>query len=507
MDLFANLSLGFSVALSPANLLYCLVGVTVGTLIGVLPGIGPMATIAILLPVTFGLDPVAALIMLAGIYYGSMYGSAITSILLNTPGHAASAVVCLDGYPLARNGQGGLALVISALSSFVGGSLAIILVMTFAPMVAEFGLRFSSPEYFSMLILGLTAAAGLSQGSFIKGIAMVLLGLGIGTVGTDLTSGVQRFTFDNWNLADGINFVILAMGFFAVTEIVFNLEQKGRSTLVHTRFAMADLTAAVRSFARMWGAVLRGFGIGFTFGALPGSGPTIATFVAYSAEKSVARDSSRFGKGALEGVAGPESANNSASIAGLIPTLTLGVPGDAIMAMMLGALLIFGITPGPGVIVDEPELFWGLVASLWIGNVLLLALNIPLIGVWARVLTIPYKLLYPSILLFICIGVFSINNRTFDIGLLALFSVVGYVLAKLDFPAAPVLLGLILGPMIEDHLRRALLMGRGDFSMFFTRPISAILLLATLGIVIYVIVSTIQQARQARARDETEVRQ
>lgn len=500
MELIDNLALGFGVAVSPANLAYCFIGVTLGTFIGVLPGIGPLATIAMLLPVTFGLDPVGALIMLAGIYYGSMYGSAVTTILLNIPGHAASAVVCLDGYPLAKQGKGATALVMSAIASFVGGSLAIVLVMAFAPPVARFGLTFGSAEYFSMMLLALMAAAGLSQGSFLRGIAMVLLGLAIGTIGIDLNSGAQRFTFGNWNLADGISFVIVAMGFFAIAEVMANLEAREAPRLAASRFTWRELTPSLATVRQSLGSILRGFGIGAGFGALPGSGPTISTFISYAVEKRVARDKSRFGKGAIQGVTGPESANNAASIAGFIPTLTLGVPGDAIMALMLGALLLFGIAPGPAVITKNPELFWGLMASLWIGNVMLIILNIPFIGIWVRVLQIPYNVLYLSILLFICVGVFSIANKTFDVVMLALFGAIGYVMTRLDFPAAPLLLGVILGPLIEENLRRTLLISRGDPSVFVTRPLSLAFLAVTLVVIIGFAVAGLQHWRRVRAR-------
>lgn len=499
MDLVANLSIGFEVAFSVSNLLYCFFGVTLGTFIGVLPGIGPMATIAMLLPVTFGLDPIGALIMLSGIYYGSMYGSAVTAILLNIPGHAASAVVCLDGYPLAKQGKGATALVMSAIASFIGGSLAIVLVMVFAPPVAKFGLRFGAAEYFSMMLLALMAAAGLSQGSFIKGIGMVLLGLAIGTIGIDLNSGTQRFTFGNWNLADGVSFVIVAMAFFAIAEVMANLELKEQPKLVASRFSWRELVPSWQVIRRSFGSIVRGFGVGSALGALPGSGPTLATFVTYSVERRMARDKSGFGKGAIQGVTGPESANNAASIAGYIPTLTLGVPGDAIMALMLGALLIFGITPGPGVVTENPELFWGLMVSLWLGNLMLIVLNIPFVGIWVRVLTIPYNILYLSILLFICIGVFSIANKPFDIVALAIFAAAGYVLTKLEFPAAPLLLGVILGPMIEENLRRAMLISRGDPTVFVTRPISLALLAATLLIAIPLAVGGLRRWRAARS--------
>ncbi|ASP23553.1 tripartite tricarboxylate transporter TctA family protein (plasmid) [Antarctobacter heliothermus] len=503
MEILSNLATGFGVAFSASNLLYCLFGVTVGTFIGVLPGIGPLATISMLLPLTFSLNPIGALIMLAGIYYGSMYGSAVTSILLNTPGHAASAVVCLDGHPMAKNGQGALALVISAIASFFGGTVAIILLMSLAPAVATFGLRFGAQEYFSMMVLALTSAAGLSQGSFLKGVAMVLLGLAIATVGIDVNSGAQRFLFGQWSLSGGISFVIVAMGFFAIAEVVSNLEGPERGELLGKKLHWREMFPPLSALRRSVMAAIRGTGTGFIFGALPGSGPTIATFVSYGMEKRVARDPSRFGKGAHEGIAGPEAANNSAAIAGFIPTLTLGVPGDAIMAMMLGALIVFGVTPGPGVIEDNPELFWGLMASMWIGNLLLLILNIPFIGVWVKVLQIPYNILYLSILLFICIGVHSISNNTFDVLLLAAFGGIGYFLTKLDFPAAPLLLGVILGPMLEENLRRAMLIARGDLTTFFTRPISLTLLLVTAAIVLFLVVVGIRDMKPAKASDGT----
>ena len=502
MELLANLGLGFDVALSPANLLYCFIGVTVGTFVGVLPGIGPMATISMLLPITFGLDPIGALIMLAGIYYGAQFGSSVTSILLNIPGHAAAAVVCLDGHPMAKQGRAAVGLVGSAIASFIGGSLAIILVMQFAPPLARLALNFGPAEYFSMMVLALLAAAVLSEGDLLKGLGMVLLGLSIGVVGIDVNSGAQRLIFSNWNLADGISFVIVAMGFFAISEVMSNLEPQAKPQMIGSNFTWRELVPTWRDFRQAFGSIIRGWGIGSFFGALPGSGPTVASFVSYSVEKKVARDPSRFGKGALEGVTAPESANNAAAVAGFIPTLTLGVPGDAIMALMLGALMIFGIQPGPSVISDNPELFWGLMASMWIGNFLLLILNIPLIGIWVRVLKIPYRILYPSILLFICIGVFAANNNTFDIILLAAFGAIGYILHKLDCPAPPLLLGVILGPMIEENMRRALLINRGDPSVFVTQPISLAMLVAAVLIVVVFIVSGVRARRRERLADD-----
>lgn len=496
MELIGNLASGFSVALTPTNLLYCLLGVTIGTLVGVLPGFGPLAAVSMLLPITFGLDPVGSLIMLAGIYYGGQFGSAVTAILLNLPSHAASAIVCLDGYPMSKQGRAAEGLVMSALASFVGGSLAIIMLMTVAPTLARFALRFGPAEYTAMMLLALTSAAVLTQGSFLKGIGMVLLGLAIGLVGTDVNSGLTRFTFGNWDLYDGISFVIVAMGFFAITEVIIALEPKTQVEVAKSTFSWRELVPSTAVFRRAFPSMLRGFGVGAVFGALPGSGPTLASFVAYTIEKRVSRRPEQFGKGAIEGVTSPESANNAAAIAGFIPTLTLGIPGDAIMALLLGALMVHGITPGPRVITDHPELFWGLIASMWIGNVLLMIQNVPLIGLWVRVLFIPYRILGPAVLLFICVGVFSNANDPFDIVLLALFGVVGYVLIKLDCPAAPLLLGVILGPLVEENLRRALMISQGDLSVFVTRPISLALLIATAGLVIGFLWSNYRSSRR-----------
>jgi putative tricarboxylic transport membrane protein len=472
--------------------------VTIGTLVGVLPGIGPLAVISMLLPITFGLDPIGALIMLAGIYYGALFGSSVTAILLNIPSHSAAAIVCLDGYPMAKQGRAAEGLVMSAIASFVGGSLAIIVVMSFAPPLARFALRFGPAEYVSMMVLGLLSASVLAQGSLLKALGMVLLGLTIGLIGIDINSGMARYTFGSWHLTDGISFVIVAMGFFAIAEVVNNLETTEVPKVMRSRFRWRELVPSMRVVRQSSGSMLRGFCVGAVFGPLPGSGPTLASFLAYAVEKRVARQPERFGNGAIEGVTAPESANNTAAVTGLIPTLTLGIPGDAIMALLLGALLIFGITPGPRVIVDHPQLFWGLMASMWIGNALLLVLNIPMIGLWVRVLTIPYRILYPSILLFICIGVFSTSNSTFDIFVLAAFGVIGYVLAKLDCPAAPLLLGVILGPMIEENLRRTLLISRGDPTVFVTRPISLTLLLLALAILVTFAVTSYRASRKSR---------
>lgn len=502
MELLTHLALGFDVALSVKNLGYCVLGVTVGTFVGVLPGIGPMATISMLLPITFGLDPTGALIMLAGIYYGAQFGSSATSILLNIPSHAAAAVVCIDGHPMAKQGRAAEGLVMGAMASFIGGSLALILVMTAAPPLAHFALRFGPPEYFSMMVLGLLAAAALSQGSFLKGVGMVLLGMAAGLVGIDVNSGEPRFTFGNWSLADGISFVIVAMGFFAISELMTNLESSAMPAMVGKDFRWRELIPSPRVIRSTLPSILRGFAVGSFFGALPGSGPTISSFMSYSLERRVSRNRAQFGQGAVQGVTAPESANNAAAVAGFIPTLTLGIPGDAIMALLLGALMIFGITPGPRVISENPELFWGLIASMWIGNFLLLVLNIPLIGVWVRVLMIPYRILFPSILLFICIGVYTTNNNPFDVLMLAAFGVAGYVFVKLDCPPAPLLLGLILGPLIEENMRRALIISAGDPTTFVDHPISLILLIASLAIIVASVLSGLRQLRGVSPQTE-----
>ncbi len=491
--LAGNLAMGFGVALQPLNLLYCLVGVTLGTLIGVLPGIGPVATIAMLLPVTFKLPPVAALIMLAGIYYGAQYGGSTTAILVNLPGESSSVVTCLDGYAMARQGRAGPALSIAALGSFFAGCVATLILVLFAPPLAELALRFGPAEYFSLMVLGLVAAAVLAQASLLKAMAMIFLGLLLGLVGTDVNSGTLRFTFGIPELSDGIGFVALAMGMFGFAEIVANLEARGRrevftdavQALLPTR---EDLTAA-------WKAVLRGTGLGSLLGILPGGGAIIGSFASYSLEKRLAADPSRFGKGAIEGVAGPEAANNAGAQTSFIPLLTLGIPPNAVMAVMSGAMTIHGIAPGPQVISQQPELFWGVVASMWVGNLLLVVLNLPLIGIWVRLLRVPYRLLYPAILLFCCIGVYSLSNAPFDVALTAGFGVLGYVFIKLRCEPAPLMLGFILGPLMEENLRRALRLSRGDPTVFFTRPLSLAMLLGAAILLVLIIVPAVRSTR------------
>jgi putative tricarboxylic transport membrane protein len=494
MDILHNLWLGFSVAVTPLHLLYALIGVLLGTLIGVLPGIGPVATIAMLLPITFNLEPLAALIMLAGIYYGSQYGGSTTAILVNIPGETGSVVTCLDGYQMARQGRAGPALAIAALGSFFAGCVATLVIATAAPPLAEVALKFGPSEYFSLMVLGLVAATVLAHGSLIKAIAMVLLGLLLGLIGTDVNSGVLRFAFDIPELSDGIGFVIVAMGMFGITEIVSNLELKGaREVFVHK---IGGLMPTREDFKRSWPAVLRGTALGSFLGILPGGGSIIASFGAYTLEKKVSRHPEQFGKGAIEGVAAPESANNAGAQTSFIPMLTLGIPSNAVMALMIGALMIQGIAPGPQVMNDKPELFWGLIASMWIGNLMLVVLNLPLIGIWIKLLTVPYRFLFPSILVFMSIGVLSLSNNPFDILMMAVFGLLGYVCVKLDCEPAPMILGFILGPLMEENLRRAMLLSHGDPTVFIRKPISAGFMIAAAILLAIVALPGIRRKRQ-----------
>jgi len=484
MDTLTNLGLGFQAALSFENLLFCLFGVSLGTFVGVLPGIGALATISMCLPLTFYLAPMPAMIMLAGIFYGAQYGSSTASILLNLPGSAPAAITCLDGYPMAQQGRAGVALFLTTIASFVGGSFSIILMIGFAPILASFAISFSSADYFSIMILALVAASTLSNGSFIKGIAMVGVGLLLGMVGTDISSGVARYTFGTVEISDGISLIALAMGLFGVSEILSNL-MHGEHAVVDARaITFKSLIPTRQDMREFWPAAGRGSVIGAIVGMLPGTGPTIATFMSYSAEKRLSKNPEKFGKGAIEGISSPEAANNSSVQAAFIPTLTLGIPGDAIMAVMLGGMLIHGITPGPQLIVDNPVLFWGVIASFWLGNIFLLILNIPLIGVWVRLLTVPYHVLYPAMLFFICIGVYSVNNSTFDVLLTLMFGVIGFGMMRFNFPAAPLLLGFVLGPLLEENFRRALVLSHGDLGVFVSRPVSLVFLVLTLIILL-----------------------
>jgi putative tricarboxylic transport membrane protein len=495
MDVFESLALGFGVALSAQNLAYCFAGVALGTLIGVLPGIGPLSTIGLLFPITFYLPSVPALIMLAGIYYGAQYGGAITSILLNLPGETSSAVTCLDGYPMAREGRAGAALAISALASFLAGCIGTLLIALAGPPLGEWALAFGSAEYFSLMLMGLVGSAVLTQGDAVKGLAMVVVGLLIGLIGTDVNSGLPRYAFDVPELVDGVGFTVIAVGLFAVAEIVTNLER--REPQAAYTGALKRIMPNAGELARSFWPALRGTGVGAFFGLLPGTGPALSSFAAYMLEKKIARDPTRFGKGAIEGVAAPEAANNAAAQASFIPTLTLGIPGTAVMTLMLGAMVMQGVTPGPQVVTTNPELFWGIVASMWIGNLMLLVLNLPLVGLWVRLLRIPYRWLFPCVVMFCCIGNYAVNNNPVDVYLCAALGVLGYVLAKLECEPAPLLLGYVLGPLMEEHLRRAMLLSRGDPTVFFTRPISLAFMLATLLIFVVVLKGFIRPSIRA----------
>jgi putative tricarboxylic transport membrane protein len=472
MEITNGLLLGLQSALQPVTLLYCFIGVFLGTLIGVLPGIGALATISLLLPVTYHIPPTAAIVMLAGVYYGAQYGGSTASILLNLPGTPSSAVACLDGYPMAKQGRAGVALFMTTIASFVGSMLGILLLVLFSPSIAELGLKFGPAEYFSMMFLGLIAASTLASGSALKGLAMVVFGLLIGTVGTDINSGVSRFDFGTPHLMDGISLVALAMAIFGIAEVISTVNIK-RDAKANEKITFRSMVPTADDTKRSIMPMLRGTGIGSFFGALPGTGASIASFMSYAVEKKVAKDPSRFGNGAIEGITAPESANNAAAQTAFVPTLSLGIPGDAVMALMLGALIIHGIQPGPLLMTQQPELFWGLIVSFGIGNILLMILNIPLIGLWVSILKIPYRVLYPAILVFISLGVYSVHNNTFDVYLVAVLGIMGYMLAVLKFEAAPLLLGFVLGPMMEEYLRRALLLSRGDMMTFIERPISA----------------------------------
>jgi TctA family transporter len=494
MELLSHLALGFSTALSVSNLLYCLAGVVLGTAIGVLPGLGPVATIAMLLPVTFGLAPVSALIMLAGIFYGAQYGGSTTAILVNLPGESSSVVTALDGYQMARNGRAGVALATAAIGSFFAGTVTTFLIALAAPPLSEVALKFGPADYFSLMVLGLVASIVLASGSLLHAIGMILLGLLLGIIGTDVNSGVARFSFDLPELADGISFVVVAMGMFGLGEIIANLQGEATRTTVVNR--IAGLMPTREDFRRMVAPILRGTAIGSFLGILPGGGAMLSSFAAYSLEKKASRHSAEFGKGAIEGVAGPESANNAGAQASFIPMLTLGIPSNPVMALMIGALILHGIQPGPSVMEEQPALFWGLVVSMWLGNLFLLVLNLPLIGLWVRMISVPYHLLFPAILVFCAIGVFSLMNTPFDVYLMALFGVLGYAFRKLDCEPAPMMLGFILGPMMEEYLRRALLITKGVASVFVTRPISLTLLAVSVVALVIVLLPALQSKRE-----------
>ncbi len=500
MDLLQNLSLGFGVAFTATNLLYAFMGTLLGTLVGVLPGLGPVATIAMLLPTTYALDATPALIMLAGIYYGSQYGGSTTAILINVPGESASVVTAIDGYQMARLGRAGAALAAAGLGSFFAGCVGTIVIAAFAPPLTELAFKFGPAEYFSLMVLGLIGAVVLASGSLLKAIAMIILGLLLAQINTDVISGTARYSFDIPQLTDGIGFVTIAMGVFGFGEIIANLGQPAGNREVFTK-EVKGLWPTKQDFHDAWPAVVRGTALGSILGVLPGGGALLSSFAAYTMEKKIAGASGRFGKGDIRGVAGPESANNAGAQTSFIPMLTLGIPPNAVMALMVGAMTIKGIQPGPQVMTSNPQLFWGLIASMWVGNLMLIVLNLPLIGIWIKLLTVPYRFLFPAITLFCCIGVYSLNNSTFDVYMTALFAVVGYLFYKLSCEAAPLLLGFILGPMMEENLRRALLLSRGDWSTFVSRPLSAALLGAALLMIVIVTLPAIKKKREVAFQD------
>lgn len=478
METLSNLAAGFQTAATLDNLLFCFTGVFLGTLIGVLPGIGSLAAVSMLLPITFYLEPTTALVMLAGVYYGGEYGGSVASILLNLPGTPSSAVTCLDGHPLARQGRAGPALFMTTAASFFGANVGILFMVFFSPLLVKFAMSFGPADYFAVMLLGLVAAGTISQGSPLKGVAMVVLGLMLGCIGTDVNTGTARLTGGVLDLADGVNLVALAMGLFGLSEIIASVNAP-EGKLMQKRVRLREMIPTREDVRISVAPVLRGTGLGSIFGILPGTGQTVASFVAYAVEKKVTRTPERFGKGAMEGIASPEAANNAAAQTNFIPTLAMGIPGSATMALMLGALLIHGITPGPSLIRNHPEVFWGLTASFWIGNVILVFLNIPLIGVWVWLLRAPYKYLFPTVVVLVCIGVYSINNNPFDVLVALMFGLVGYVMRILEFEPAPLLIGFVLGPPIEENLRRAMLLARGDMWALADRPIAGTVLVLT----------------------------
>jgi putative tricarboxylic transport membrane protein len=494
MDILAGLSIGFQAAFTINNLMYCLIGVFVGTLIGVLPGLGPAATIAMLMPASFVLPPVSSLIMLAGIYYGAQYGGSTTSILINLPGEASSIVTTLDGYQMNLKGRAGVALATAAIASFFAGTVCTVIIALFAPPLAGIALKFGSTEYFSLMVLGLIVSVILAHGSLLKALGMIVFGLLLGIIGTDVNSGTQRFTFGVTELMDGIGFVPVAMGMFGLGEIIVNLEREGADRMLVSK--ITSLMPTREDWKRMIAPIIRGTMLGSFLGILPGGGALLASFAAYSMEKKLSKHADELGSGAIEGVAAPEAANNAGAQSSFIPMLTLGIPTSPVMALMMGAMIIQGVQPGPSVMNEQPVLFWGVIASMWIGNLFLIILNLPMIGLWVRLCLVPYHLLYPAILVFCGIGVFSLSNAEFDIHIMILFGVLGYVFNKLECEAAPMLLALILGPMMEEHLRRAMMLSRGDPTIFFTSPISLLILVVAVIALIAALIPSIRKKRE-----------
>jgi putative tricarboxylic transport membrane protein len=498
-DLIANLSLGFATAFSPINLGLCFLGCLVGTLIGVLPGMGPIATIAMLLPLTFKVDPTGALIMLAGIYYGAQYGGSTTAILINIPGEATSVVTALDGHAMARAGRAGVALGIAAIGSFIAGTVATLVIAAIGAPLTQLALLFGPAEYFGLMLFGLTLAVALARGSVLKAIIMIVFGVLLATVGTDLETGEERLTFGFNSLSDGIDFAVLAMGVFGIAEIMRNLDNPEARNVVQT--SIGRLLPSKEDMRRSIWPILRGTGLGSVLGILPGNGAVLAPFASYTMEKKLAADPSRFGNGAIEGVAGPEAANNAGAQTAFIPLLTLGIPPNAVMALMMGAMTIHGVIPGPQVMTKNPALFWGMIASMWIGNLMLLVINLPLVGLWVRLLQVPYRLMFPAILLFCCIGIYSINNNPDDVFFTAFFGLVGYAAIKFGLEPAPMLLGFVLGRLLEEKLRQALVLSRGSLMTFVERPLAGTLLLLAAIALILALIPMVRRTREDAFRE------
>ena len=501
MDIIHSIGLGFAVALQPVNLLYCFLGVFIGTLVGVLPGIGPVGAMSLLLPVTFQTTPEAAVIMLAGIYYGAMYGGSTTSILVNIPGEAASVVTCLDGYQMARQGRAGPALGMAAFGSFIAGTAAIVGLMLLAPPLSRFALKFGPAEYFSLMVLGLCILIYLAHGSMAKALLMAAFGVVLGLVGLDAITAQPRLTFGRMELVDGVGLVPIVMGLFGIAEVLLNIESVLKRNILKS--SISGLLPTRQDWRDSAGPLARGSVLGFFLGILPGGGAVVSSFLSYALEKRVSRHPERFGHGAIEGVAGPEAANNAAAGGAFIPLMTLGIPPNVVMAMLMGAFIIHGVQPGPLMMTQKPELFWGVIASMYIGNIMLLILNLPLIGIWVQVLRVPYRILFPLILLFCLIGVYAVSNTVFDIYIMVLFGVVGYLMKKFGYEPAPLVLAFVLGPMLENNLRKSLILSQGDFSTFVTRPLSAIALLLALALLLSPLIPRLRGKREAIALEET----
>jgi putative tricarboxylic transport membrane protein len=501
MELFNYLGIGFSVALQPMNLFYCFIGVFIGTLVGVLPGIGPVGAMSLLLPITFNSTPEGAIIMLAGIYYGAMYGGSTTSILVNIPGEAASVVTCLDGYAMARQGRAGPALGMAAFGSFIAGTLSVIGLMLLAPPLAQFALRFGPPEYFTLMVMGVTILTYLAHGSMSKALIMAAFGIVLGLIGLDSISASPRFTFNKLELLDGIGLVPIVMGLFGISEVLLNIEQGIRREIVKT--SLKGLLPTAKDWRDSTGPIARGSLLGFFLGILPGGGAVISSFISYAVEKRISSEPERFGKGAIAGVAGPEAANNAATGGAFIPLMTLGIPSNVVIAMLLGAFMIHGVTPGPLLMKQNPQIFWGVIVSMYVGNAMLLILNLPLIGIWVKILKIPYKILFPLILLFCLIGVYSVSNSVFDIYIMLIFGILGYLMKKFEYEGAPLVLAFVLGPMMENNLRKSLIISQGDFSIFFTRPLAAVSLIISLALLLFPLIPWLRKKREEIPKEET----